>query len=437
MDNGDNDIKLYTAEDITRYWQGKLTPQEMHAMELAAMDDPFLADALEGYSNANAATVSAEVRELHTRLNERTSRSKVVPLRKRWWAVAALFVLLCGFGALTYNLFIQNNNTNKNPTVALRQADSPVVAAKDKDTLAAVSASQDTGRTLTFANSDSTLNNSYAAVDGQCAKESSISAYRYQSQNPAGENYGLAATAPKAKSVIDSLQVIAKSNDNDDAGKTRRGEEVFKNEAKRYDNSNIAQNDSRSRNSPSESIQGRAAGVQVQRNSPNNQGITAPVARDNEAERLTFNSFSGRVLGRNNEPIPYATVRANNAALTATDQNGYFNFRSFDTVLNLSATSVGFEPKQFTLKTSQPVDVVLDQTDKKLSEVVVTGYPSQKKRDVTGSVATLKVFVMDAAPVVGWDDYNKYIETNRRIAPMGYKVDRNQRLDSANAPVKG
>ena len=43
MDNGDNDIKLYTAEDITRYWQGQMSPQEMHAMELAAMDDPFLA----------------------------------------------------------------------------------------------------------------------------------------------------------------------------------------------------------------------------------------------------------------------------------------------------------------------------------------------------------------------------------------------------------
>jgi hypothetical protein len=40
----------FTASDIERYYSGKMSPQERHALEKAALDDPFLADALEGYT---------------------------------------------------------------------------------------------------------------------------------------------------------------------------------------------------------------------------------------------------------------------------------------------------------------------------------------------------------------------------------------------------
>lgn len=48
----------YTQAYLEQYWQGKLSPAEMHAIEKAALQDPFLADALEGYrlthqNNAN------------------------------------------------------------------------------------------------------------------------------------------------------------------------------------------------------------------------------------------------------------------------------------------------------------------------------------------------------------------------------------------------
>ena len=46
-----NNIQNYSAADIERYHKGQLTPEEMHAMEKAALDDPFLADAIEGYKN--------------------------------------------------------------------------------------------------------------------------------------------------------------------------------------------------------------------------------------------------------------------------------------------------------------------------------------------------------------------------------------------------
>ena len=44
----EKNIINYTAADIEKYWKGKLSAAEMHAMEKAAMEDPFLSDALEG-----------------------------------------------------------------------------------------------------------------------------------------------------------------------------------------------------------------------------------------------------------------------------------------------------------------------------------------------------------------------------------------------------
>ena len=48
-----NPIKHFNAYDIERYHKGLLSPKERHDLEKAALDDPFLADALEGYTSAN------------------------------------------------------------------------------------------------------------------------------------------------------------------------------------------------------------------------------------------------------------------------------------------------------------------------------------------------------------------------------------------------
>src|SRR5215212_723829 len=82
-----NDIKNYSAEDISRYWQGKLTSEEMHAMERAAMDDPFLADAMEGYSTANPQQINNDLAELRERLQEKGSGKKAVPMSRKWLRV--------------------------------------------------------------------------------------------------------------------------------------------------------------------------------------------------------------------------------------------------------------------------------------------------------------------------------------------------------------
>ncbi len=86
----------YSAADIHRYHKGQMTAKEMHALEKAALDDPFLADAIEGYTTV---PVNAEndIDLLKKKLDERINKKrKIIPITKSrfgWLRIAALLIL--------------------------------------------------------------------------------------------------------------------------------------------------------------------------------------------------------------------------------------------------------------------------------------------------------------------------------------------------------
>lgn len=102
----------FTAEDIERYYKGKMTAQEMHSMEKAALDDPFLADALEGYSHTKNPVADSQF--LNKELQSRLGNNKVVVLQKeksttQLWKIAALFILVAGLGWAVYQFSFNNS----------------------------------------------------------------------------------------------------------------------------------------------------------------------------------------------------------------------------------------------------------------------------------------------------------------------------------------
>ena len=66
MSSKDNN---YSASDIERYHAGTMTASERHALEKAALEDPFLADALEGYTYS--ATAQLDLEKIKARLIEK------------------------------------------------------------------------------------------------------------------------------------------------------------------------------------------------------------------------------------------------------------------------------------------------------------------------------------------------------------------------------
>ena len=114
--SADNKHKIYTAADIERYHRGQMDPAERHALEKAALDDPFLADAVEGY--AVAGDVTDDTADLKNRLSKRLGMAEVSPIvaRKkesfRWMRVAAMIILLAG-GAIIASQFLFNKKDNE------------------------------------------------------------------------------------------------------------------------------------------------------------------------------------------------------------------------------------------------------------------------------------------------------------------------------------
>jgi outer membrane biosynthesis protein TonB len=107
----------FTAGDIERYHSGKMPPEERHALEKAALDDPFLADALEGY--AFTSTPTADLAKIQLRLDKKKDQKKVVPLfqKYKWLSVAALFIIIAGTGWLVYDLQKKENQ----PSIAVQK----------------------------------------------------------------------------------------------------------------------------------------------------------------------------------------------------------------------------------------------------------------------------------------------------------------------------
>lgn len=56
----------------------------------------------------------------------------------------------------------------------------------------------------------------------------------------------------------------------------------------------------------------------------------------------------------------------------------------------LTVSYIGYKNEEVTVKKHVPLRIVLDEDTQKLDEVVVVGYGVQQKRDVTGSIATVK-----------------------------------------------
>lgn len=87
---------------------------------------------------------------------------------------------------------------------------------------------------------------------------------------------------------------------------------------------------------------------------------------------------------------------------TVSDNSGNFAIRVKDEAAFLIVSSVGYVTREVAVK-GLASDIVLERSDKRMDEVVVIGYGTVKKKDLTGSVATVKEEEIKATPLVSLD----------------------------------
>ena len=108
------------------------------------------------------------------------------------------------------------------------------------------------------------------------------------------------------------------------------------------------------------------------------------------------NSFSqtkitGTVLSEMDKPLSKATVNVRGTKINSTtDDNGRFSIETNSTKNTLLVSFVGYETATIVVQPNQTdITIRLKIADQQLTDIVVIGYGTQKKKDLTGSVSSV------------------------------------------------
>lgn len=346
-------------ELIRRYLAGELDNKAMHALEKQAMDDPFLAEALDGYAERKPDQrihLADLNKRLAMRVQDREEKNGMVfRLNYRWMAAAGV-LLLIGISML----WVWQRSPQVARSVAYKDAN--VSDSSITDTLQYYNREEPVA--WGKATPEKPLTVSIPSDTGFLAvKEGRISA-------------ALAADQPMANAMA-------------------KREDTLPQPAPAL--------------SMPDSLKGYVAGAAVTRPAE----AAAEVMEDKyafapAAPKVTTRVLQGKVKDFNDKDgvrgVMVSIEGTRSGAVT--DSDGNFSIRVADTTKNLKlvVAAVGFNSKKMDVSPKDNnLDIVLRQQQSSLSETVVTGYSKSKK---AGAVYQPPV------PVEGYDSYKNYLSKN-------------------------
>lgn len=116
-------------------------------------------------------------------------------------------------------------------------------------------------------------------------------------------------------------------------------------------------------------------------------------------------SIRGTVTDNLNEGLPGVTVTVKGVSLgVATDLDGNFQISVPNNKSVLVFSCIGFVTKEVTVGNQTTINVVLEEEAADLDEVVVIGYGTARKRDLSGSISSLKPSEELAATSTSFDN---------------------------------
>lgn len=98
-------------------------------------------------------------------------------------------------------------------------------------------------------------------------------------------------------------------------------------------------------------------------------------------------------------PLPGVTVSVKGTSVaTVTDIDGRYTIQAPDDAV-LQVSFIGYNPRQIAVAGKKSLNISLTEDMQKLDELVVVGYGTQKKMNLTGSVATISADQIQSIPV--------------------------------------
>jgi hypothetical protein len=390
----------YSASDIEKYRKGELSAGEMHDLEQTALDDPFLADAIEGLVQHPVS--QQDLTDLQDKLNKKVTqdtRRKAIQLIRRRIAVAAALILLVGIGFTFF--YRQPNQPQSGMQTARTAKDKAPVAAVPTAPAAAVPATPATRFKAATDNADSIdlaitqPRSSYIAQPPTRRKTPPIT----------GETTSTSSAAPAVALYKKSAPFPDQSAPFPDSAKLAADLRRLATAGTKVIIYNIPDHVLETDSVITPSLNRSPSSIQYF-----NFRATDPLV------------YSGKVLDINNRPLAGASLNLKGALPpgTTTDNEGFFklNVPRTDTTLQLTVSLIGYNQtslalnnQSFEAKSSNVI--YLKPSNTNLDEVVVTGYGA-KRRATQASAPSISSDRLDtnwisAAPVVGRQAYLQYI----------------------------
>jgi len=398
MNGNDNNIPSFPASVLEKYLNGELSAPEMHAVERAALEDPFLADALEGMALHRQLPGQKTFREDLGELQERLDKKAARPVRRLMsWKAAASIILLLGLGMTAYYSLSSKN--------------------REQAALAKSVASQHTVPAAILADTFKTSNLTKAARD-------SITMRSISSPYPSN-------TRPKTTIVIQPQAGIRTEpaptvSNNPRPVQVQASPESWRGDA-------TAKKDDRAvfkkREMPASVYKEFDAG-QVQSFTSFDSTLLkkskALSAAASDARGIPNQLvFSGKVTNQYNQALAGASLFMNghNVLATVTDKNGNFSVRlpKSDSTHRLTVAYTGYEEVSMALNpTNRTGNLIhLQPQAANLNEVVVSGFGAKRKEVLRRNIDTPpKEASLVALPAEGWPAYNSYLESRKKTAGL-------------------
>ena len=294
------------------YIRGLRKGKEAHRLEKESMKDPFLADAMDGYSQVEG-NHEERIEKLRMQISAHTAKHTNSSKRKNsyavTWSIAAC--LVSGIGISTYFLFLKKSMTD-NVFIAKEDIPSavfePVTPKEEISSLTEAKMKQDS---------------THEVIVKQADKKNIVAKSK---------------TTPKPQSVpIAATPVIEEATGEETAGQAIMPEETI-----------VADTDT----SLSKVHQMKV----VKAATPNR------------------NLIKGKVTDEKGEPIIGASVAYTGTNTgTITDLNGEFTLKKEEGNKELTAQFIGYEPVEIPVDTSRTMLIAMNKDKQTLDEVVVVG----------------------------------------------------------------
>ena len=345
------------------YIRGLRKGKEAHRLEKESMQDPFLADAMDGYNQVEG-NHEQRIEKLRMQVSAHSAKKKNTYAIT--WSIAACLII--GFGISSYFLFLKKSMTDEvfiaeeSVSTKLAEPAAPPTPAIPATPTVPATPQKEIALATTKVKTDSTPISEITAR--QADKKDMIAKIQTTSQ-PQGAPVAAVPMMEEVSEETAALQEVVATID------------TFESESDK-----------------------KMKMAKVATILPQN------------------NMIKGRVTDEKGEPLIGASVTYKGTNIgTITNMNGEFSLVKKDDKKRLTAEYIGYDPVEIRVDTSRTMLIAMNENKQTLNEVVVVGYGAKKNKKSTtaGNVVTVKEQAkkeITPQPVIGKRSYQKYLKEN-------------------------